>query len=83
MSLGCSNSAQLCSIGSCGLYQREKRDSGGTTQSGWKKTTMGKVFGPGVIRTVSTVRFEEAQIRGYILNQEQLEGQGSEYDGKF
>jgi putative transposase len=32
---------------------------------------------------VSTVGFEEAQIRGYIQNQEQLEGDGSGDDGAF
>jgi len=32
---------------------------------------------------VSTVGFEEAQIRSYIKNQEQLDGQGSEEAGDF
>jgi len=32
---------------------------------------------------VSTVGFEEEQIRRYIKNQEQLEGQGSEDNGEF
>jgi len=32
---------------------------------------------------VSTVGFEEGQIRKYIRNQEQLEGQGSEDNGEF
>jgi putative transposase len=32
---------------------------------------------------VSTVRFEEAQIRSYIQNQEQLEGDGSGDDERF
>jgi putative transposase len=32
---------------------------------------------------VSTVGFEEAQIRGYIQNQQQLDGQGSNESGEF
>ena len=32
---------------------------------------------------VSTVGFEEEQIRKYIRNQEQLDGQGSDDDGEF
>jgi len=32
---------------------------------------------------VSTVGFEEAQIKKYIKNQEQLDGQGAEEDGEF
>ncbi len=32
---------------------------------------------------VSTVGFEEAQIRAYIKNQEQLESQGHEEKGRF
>jgi putative transposase len=32
---------------------------------------------------VSTVGFEEAQIKGYIQNQQQLEGQGFEEEGSF
>ena len=32
---------------------------------------------------VSTVGFEEAQIRDYIRNQEQIDGRGSEESGKF
>ena len=32
---------------------------------------------------VSTVGFEESQIRNYIKNQEQLDGQGSEESGEF
>jgi putative transposase len=32
---------------------------------------------------VSTVGFEEAQIKGYIQNQQQLDGQGSEEEGRF
>ena len=32
---------------------------------------------------VSTVGFEEAQIRKYIVNQEQLDGQGGDEDGEF
>jgi len=32
---------------------------------------------------VSTVGFEEAQIRKYIENQKQLDGQGDNEDGEF
>jgi len=32
---------------------------------------------------VSTVGFEEEQIRKYIRNQEQLDAQGSDEDGEF
>lgn len=32
---------------------------------------------------VSTVGFEEAQIKGYIKNQQQLDGQGSDEKGEF
>ena len=32
---------------------------------------------------VSTVGFEEAQIKGYIKNQQQLEGQGADEQGEF
>lgn len=32
---------------------------------------------------VSTVGFEESQIKGYIQNQEQLAGKGSDEDGEF
>ena len=32
---------------------------------------------------VSTVGYEEAQIRQYIRNQEQLDGKGSDNDGEF
>lgn len=32
---------------------------------------------------VSTVGFEEAQIRKYIENQKQLEGKGQDEDGEF
>ncbi len=32
---------------------------------------------------VSTVGFEEAQIKYYIQNQEQLDGKGSDEDGEF
>ena len=32
---------------------------------------------------VSTVGFEESQIKGYIKNQEQLDGQGSDETGEF
>jgi putative transposase len=33
--------------------------------------------------TVSTVGFEEEQIRSYIQNQNQLEGHGADDDGEF
>ena len=32
---------------------------------------------------VSTVGFEEAQIKKYIINQEQLDGKGSDEEGDF
>jgi putative transposase len=32
---------------------------------------------------VSTVGFEESQIRAYIKNQEQLDGKGSDEQGRF
>jgi putative transposase len=32
---------------------------------------------------VSTVGFEEVQIKGYIKNQQQLDGQGSDESGEF
>ena len=32
---------------------------------------------------VSTVGFEEVQIKNYIVNQEQLDGKGSDEDGGF
>jgi putative transposase len=50
--------------------------------SGRKKNFNGESFWA-IGYAVSTVGFEEAQIRGYIQNQEQLEGQGSGDDGAF
>jgi putative transposase len=32
---------------------------------------------------VSTVGFEETQVKGYIKNQQQLDGQGSDEKGEF
>jgi putative transposase len=50
--------------------------------SGRKKSFNGESFWARGY-AVSTVGFEEAQIGGYIQNQEQLEGDGSGDDGAF